>query len=620
MKNMIKKIISVALITVVILNLIETKGGEKDKNRVSNVKEVTPQSFYSELKKFGKLFLYFYSEKCGHCSTFNPLFEEIAKISTDKKHGFGFVKIDGPKNEEFADTFKMGETPSLYFIEKAEGQLLKTKYEGRRSVRAMSRYLEKKHKYRPRELTEYKGFKELVKKAKRFVLFFGDKEKHGNILDRVVSSALDFNIENILWTKSEEFYEKYKVPKGSREVILHTNTNDVLDDGLRFDLPGLEKEGYRLTPKNIFHLMLVFSRNPVNKFTEATIRNVPLGESDLCIGVYGNEKSRYKDNMLKQMEETAIKYRKDCFWFVTHFGSREANSFTEPLGIKKSDLPAFVIFHPEPDDPDNSQKYLKKSVNKTLEEGVYLKWFENYRTGKLDKAIMSEDIPQNPIDNWGVYKLVGHTFKDIIVNKAAGKHVILNVCTDNIRCHNWEMRFGRAVKKLRKNEDLFFAKIDLRRNEFDYLNLGMTPTVGFIFDGINKFENLRIYNENNLTTSGLINFIQKQLFTINKNKKLIVEPMDDDKVNDEKDKHSPIRSKQEEADGQQQEDDGRDHTLEEKVGDLFGTKTGGEGSSTDSTADSGHGSDETPEKDAPNDEKMDLDGASAESEHTKEGL
>ena len=206
-------------------------------NTEEAVIEITPKSFYDQIKKYGRLLLYFHSKKCSHCNKFSPIFDEIAKESKEANQGYGFVKIDGPENEEFADTFKMTETPSIYFVEKIEGHLLRTKYEGKRSKRAIKKYLTKKYSYRPRELTDYNAFKELVKKSKKFMIFFGDKEKNLNLLKKFISSALDNEIENIFWTKSNEFYEKYGINKGNVDVVIHFNKDSILDAGIKLNLP-----------------------------------------------------------------------------------------------------------------------------------------------------------------------------------------------------------------------------------------------------------------------------------------------------------------------------------------------------------------------------------------------
>ena len=200
----------------------DNKDNKEKKEEEELVVDITPRSFYDQVKKYGKLIIYFYSKTCGHCQTFEPIYKEVAKFSKDKNLGFGFVKIDGPGNEEFSDTFKLTETPSLFYVEKSDGQMIRTRYEGRRSVRALTRYLTKKHSYRSRELTNYKSFTELVKKSKRFMIFFGDKTIHNDVLNKFISAALDHGIENIFWTKSAEFYDKYNINKNEIEVVIHT--------------------------------------------------------------------------------------------------------------------------------------------------------------------------------------------------------------------------------------------------------------------------------------------------------------------------------------------------------------------------------------------------------------
>ncbi len=523
------------------------KTSEEDSSKY--VMEITPKTFYDQLKKYGRLVLYFYSHKCSHCQDFNPLFDEAARLSHVAKHGFGFVKLDGPVHEEFADTFRMTETPSIYFVEKADGQLVRSKYGGRRSIRAINRYLTKKYKYRPRELTSYKTFRKLVEKAKSFLIFFGDKTKHSNVFSRFINSSLDKGIENIFWTKSDEFYEKYKVNKNNIEAILHSNRNSTLDEGLKFNLDTASK---KLTPKYIHHLVNVYTRPSYASMNEEGLQGVPLGEVEMCIAIFNKKSSKYYDKLIEEVKRTSEKHRKDCFFFIAPYNSKEAKTFVRTLHIKKEDLPAYVIFAPDGTDAEESTKYFKKGSLK-VEEGDYMKFFEGYKTGKIEKYLMSEPIPKNPVDHLGVYKVVGHTFKDVILNKAAGKHVIINVCAENRRCHNWELRYGRAVKKLKKNENLFFAKIDLRKNEFEHVNVGITPTIAFIYDGLNRFENIQLY-DGNLTTKGLIEFIDKQIKLKNKKAVLKVDPLPDDKENEEREKYSPIKPQQESEDEEEPEE------------------------------------------------------------------
>jgi len=559
---------------------------EKDSEYVINI---TPKTFYEQFKKYGKLVIYFHSRKCGHCKHFSPLFDEVAKQAHQKNFGFGFVKIDGPDNEEFSDGFKLTETPSVFFVEKVDGQIFKTKYEGKRSIRGMIRYLTKKHSYRPRELTDYKEFRELVKKTKKFMIFFGDKATHQEILNKFINAALDVGFENILWTKSPEFYEKYNVTKDQVEVVIHTNIENVLDDGLRLKLQNYPLKD--LKQKLITHLVFVHNIPLAPNFEEDTIKGIELHDHPLTIVLY-DKNSKNFGRLYEEIKKVNEKYRVESYFYTSAYGTKEASGFAGQMNIRKSDLPAYVIFSPsEGGDIEEMIKYCKKSIKDDVEEGDFTKWFEDYRSGKLERYVMSESIPQDPVDNNGVYKLVGHTFKDVILNKAAGKHVVLSICSDNVRCQSFESRFARVVKKLRKNENLFFAKIDYSKNEFDYVNTGITPSVALIFDGLNRFENVELY-DGQLTSKAIIEYLEKHLKA--KKNVLQVEAFPDDKDVDAREKYAPIKPKQEE------ESDGADEKEESKP----------------VTPDADD--EETNDKSTQGEEKVDLD--SGDSEHIKEGL
>ena len=60
--------------------------------------ELSAQNVIAQKTKKDKTFLYLYTESCGYCVKFNPIYDKLAKVFGDK---IDFIKVDANKPDGY---------------------------------------------------------------------------------------------------------------------------------------------------------------------------------------------------------------------------------------------------------------------------------------------------------------------------------------------------------------------------------------------------------------------------------------------------------------------------------------------------------------------------------------
>jgi len=520
----------------------------------SLIMELVPEQFYDLISQNQKVILNFYDTESKFSQTFNPIFEEVANQANSKNLDYKFAKINASMYEEFSETFKISDIPTIVYIHKtSDDNLIKVKYTGQKSKKALLSYLTKKKTYKARELIQYSKFLQLIKKSKKFIILLGDKSKNEELLNNLIQSSLDLGIYNIFWSNSDEFYEKYGVEKGKIEIIYHTNDNERLDKGALFEL---SKKPYDLSIASILHLIKVYTRPPIMEFSTLNIRNVFGDSNNLAFGVLVfNPRSNSTDH--KSVQELANSFAEEKrrelpTFYLEGPGSKKANNFMSSFAIQLADIPAFAIYQPEIDNK-SEERYILRAINNVLTKERLYNFVDDFFNKKLTPFIISEPIPDKPTDSNGIYKIVGTNFKSIITYAAKNKHALVNFCTTNERCNEFEERFIRVKRKLQNNKNLIFGRIDSQRNEFEGLGNDATPTLVFFPDTDEKIRSGKIY-DGLLTTANIIKFVAKCYKESGQSLK--IEALDDDFDEDQREKFSPIKSKEDKPQEEEGEGEG----------------------------------------------------------------
>ena len=92
-------------------------------NYEKNVAILTPENFDSTLKNFEYVFINFYSNHCGHCRRFEPIFAEVGKEfnNNHKKYLIAKINSSNEKNKKFLlNKILITHLPTIFLFYKGE--------------------------------------------------------------------------------------------------------------------------------------------------------------------------------------------------------------------------------------------------------------------------------------------------------------------------------------------------------------------------------------------------------------------------------------------------------------------------------------------------------------------
>ena len=352
-----------------------------------------------------------------------------------------------------------------------------------------------------------------------------------------------------------------------KAFAIASDDNKKLDKGSVFELAT---KPYDLSASSLLWLIKVYSHRALMEFNSHNIK-LELGDSSkskMPIGIFvfdPNSSLDSRKDFVNYTELIANRYRREITFYFTKSTSKKDNSLLSNFQIQESELPAFILFPAEErDDEADTGRYILRANNTELNESDVEMFINDFKNKKLPSFLVSEPIPEKgkEQDENGIWKLVGLTFKNFINEEAKGKHVIVNFCSDNERCNDWEERFVRVAKKLAKNKNLVFGRLDIKLNEFEGLGSDATPTVVFFPDVENiqgqKIKSGKIYDGQNMSTMSLIKFISKCYRESGQSLK--IESFDDDAEENEREKFNPITPKEDEKQEPSQESESEQAT------------------------------------------------------------
>lgn len=89
-----------------------------DKNAISSIYKKLP-SFEENLKKDKPVIVFFYTDWCGYCQRFQPIFDKVIKNDKIKeKFNFSAVNCEDQKNSKLMEEFQVGGFPTVYLVGK----------------------------------------------------------------------------------------------------------------------------------------------------------------------------------------------------------------------------------------------------------------------------------------------------------------------------------------------------------------------------------------------------------------------------------------------------------------------------------------------------------------------
>jgi len=150
----------------------------------------------------------------------------------------------------------------------------------------------------------------------------------------------------------------------------------------------------------------------------------------------------------------------------------------------------------------------KYKIKGNLTESKLDDFLWDYRYRRIHRFILSEEIPQYPVNKFGVMKIVGDNFESTILE--TNKTIVTLFCVDYDRnCSDAYTRYNK-LSQVFNQTDLLFTKMDIVTNENEYFEIEFIPTM-LIFHWNRTDDKIRknTMYKGNYTTLDMYDFLIK---------------------------------------------------------------------------------------------------------------
>ncbi len=494
----------------------------------------TLQPFLKE-KKMG--FIKFYSPDCPHCDSIKSVYEESATVAKKDFEDVIFSKLDGDKFPELMEKYKIQDVPTILWFNNLRNQVLP--YMG--EMEAPSYFIEHiktqlSFNTTDVDLESWRNItaSKLFNETNNVLLYIGSPTENFDKFTSVTNSAYTIGMRDIYTSLDPKLLAYYKIDRSesvkSTVLVFKVNLTTNLTNFDKFSRIDFTEEDFKGTERNadnfllhtrnskIENILMIYSKNIVNIFNQNNERMIVLAIPTLTVvHDYSTDSTEYK-NMLLAIKEVSEKYHKEIFFMVGSPRTKFTQIFVETFRILPGSItnPVICLTSAGAKDKNWVEKY-KRALNDNdtkSKQGMadsLSKFISDWKTENIKPYISSEDTPEKPLDENGIYRLVGNTFKSVI-NSTTGKDIFLVLCSNKLEtCKKFREIYSRVSRKLMKNKNIAFFEANPNENELDFSAYETIP--GIIMmpykKGGDKFTDYEEY-KGRLTTREIIKFIKEK--------------------------------------------------------------------------------------------------------------
>ena len=472
-------------------------------NETHEIKELNADNFNSTLEN-SNIFIEFYTQWCGHCRALDKVILETSNHFKGKNITFAKIDVGLPQNKEIATLYNVDSFPTFFFI--TEGQQIF--YKGKKTFKGFKKYLTNELNT---DLTQYElktnliNINSLSSEKKGILLFIGDNFKNLKMFNVYRRISESFKGKLIyLWTESNEFFNKFHIKSHDYGLVYfnYLVNEKKYNEGYSIDLKS------NLDVKT--RIKMFFS--PI--FNEITVKNlgkiVDSGIPALYLVYEGDGKSENINSPLNQLiyklTSIAEKYKGDLVFYKMDFKDKLLAPFYDNFSFKEKSFPSLIILDNSPD--DDIVKYL---LDKEFSVENFVKFVEDFRKNALIKYFTSEDLPLEPVNKFGVMKVVRKSLNQTILNNN-NDEIIMLFCDGNVKnCEVVRQRFYAIKAKFANSTNLIFAEYDAKLNENDVIEINFVPEIIYLpAKSEGKLTELKRF-VGNFTSIEIIEFLQQNL-------------------------------------------------------------------------------------------------------------
>ena len=202
-------------------------------NYEKNVAILTPENFDSTLKNFEYVFINFYSNHCGHCRRFEPIFAEVGKEfnNNNKKYLIAKINTSNEKNKKFLlNKILITHLPTFFLYYKGE-KLIEYKIEkiNERNSKNFIDFLNKVDRFFSIPISEKKQIDEILNLFDSILLFFNNNDNNKNDINILNNEIINFKgmIKNFVVNKN--LYKFFNIKENEKTFLLLKNFDNKKD-------------------------------------------------------------------------------------------------------------------------------------------------------------------------------------------------------------------------------------------------------------------------------------------------------------------------------------------------------------------------------------------------------
>jgi thiol-disulfide isomerase/thioredoxin len=469
-------------------------------------------------------FIKFYSPGCPHCQTIEPVFEESAKLVKNKGLEAVFLRIDGDKHPEVMTRFEVTEVPTILWFNNARKQLVA--YNGDTEMSSyFITYIEQQLLFDTPEIT-FEQWKDEVtsleaenfENEKNILVIVGDRMKDEDNFHKIANAAWNVGVKSIVCTKDPQFTEFYGLQEDRVNVpfgLLMFKVRNGRASIDRFENIIVTKEEMQVDesrPNSLVNLKLenlirLYSKEIINIFNEENEKLIIQAIPTLVLVHNYQFGSTQYDDMLTALTGVALLYRREIFFMYGSPQTKFTQIFAESYRLHEAEMPVMCLAAPGFSDMLEKYKRVLNIEGRAPSAEEIINFIEEWKNVTLKPYVSSEPIPIIPVDENGIIKLVGDTFKNTV--ELPEKDLILLLCSEKLEaCNKFRTIFTRVANKLKKNEKLIFAEVNPYFNEIEFVGFDQMPSLVLFSDRENKLANFKEH-KGKLTTREIIKFIKE---------------------------------------------------------------------------------------------------------------
>jgi protein disulfide-isomerase A1 len=443
----LEKLLKYSAIALIFALCLSNVGCSAEESQVIDLEEAT---FDDAIAKHQFLLLEFYAPWCGHCKALEPEYKKAAQILKEENSNVRLAKIDATENVDLASRFEVRGYPTIKFYKNGEY----IEYNGGRTAEEIVQWVTKKSGPPSVQLNSVEEVENFKTKSEFVIVYFGSENSE------------NFKSFNSLAEKYDYFFGH----SFNDAVNAHYNVKDNLVlfknfDELRNDFTG------ELTQSSFEEFSNVYSLPIVGKFNDRLIE-VIFDKNGAGFFYFRSDNSENDVAFDEVIRKLATTYRKKLVFVSSDIVGDLEERVAEYYGIDEKSLPKIIITKVV--DEENVKNY---NFDKEFTQANVEQFIEDFLANKLKSTLKSEPVPESQDE--AVYKVVGTTFNDVVINN--DKHVLVEFYAPWCgHCKNFAPIYEEIAQAFNaENSNVVIAKMDATENEVEGLQVSGFPTIKF---------------------------------------------------------------------------------------------------------------------------------------------